>query len=142
MACCCCSVTKLYPSLCNPMNYSTPGFPVLHYVKLISIELVMLSNHLIHCHLLLLLPSIFPSIIFCFLMRFFLMSWLFPSGGQRTWASASVLPKSIQGSLPVGLTGLNSLLSKGLSRVPKKGQEKIIWLQIPLKILVLCRYRG
>ena len=62
MAYCCCSVTKLYPSLCNPMNYSTPGFPVLHYVKLISIELVMLSNHLIHCHLLLLLPSIIPSI--------------------------------------------------------------------------------
>ena len=85
--------------------------------KPISIESVIPSNHLILCHLLLLPPSIFPSIIFCFLMRFFLMSWLFPSGGQRTWASASDLPKSIQGSLPVGLTGLNSLLSKGLSRV-------------------------
>ena len=28
--CCCCSVTKSYPALCNPMDCSTPGFPVLH----------------------------------------------------------------------------------------------------------------
>ena len=31
-SCCCCSVTKLYPTLCNPMDCSTPGFPVLHYL--------------------------------------------------------------------------------------------------------------
>ena len=29
---CCCSVTKLCPTLCDPMNCSTPGFPVLHYL--------------------------------------------------------------------------------------------------------------
>ena len=28
--CCCCSVTQLCPTLCDPMNFSTPGFPVLH----------------------------------------------------------------------------------------------------------------
>ena len=39
---------------------STPGFLVLHHLT--SIELVMLSNHLIICHPLLLLPSIFPNI--------------------------------------------------------------------------------
>ena len=48
------------------MDCSTPGFPVLHclpnLLKLISIESVMPSNHLILCHPLLLLPSIFPSI--------------------------------------------------------------------------------
>ena len=48
------------------MNYSTPGFPVLHYLpefaQIMSIESVMLSNHLIFCHPRLLLPSIFPSI--------------------------------------------------------------------------------
>ena len=64
--CCCCSVTQLCPTLCNPMDYSTSGFPVLHHLpsllKLMSIELVMLSNNLILCHPLLLLPSIFPSI--------------------------------------------------------------------------------
>ena len=52
-------------SLCDLMDSSTPGFPVLHYLlellKLVSIELVMLSEHLILCCSLLLLPSIYPS---------------------------------------------------------------------------------
>ena len=51
---------------CDPMNRNTPGLPVHHQSqglpKLMSIELVMPSNHLILCHPLLLLPSIFPSI--------------------------------------------------------------------------------
>ena len=49
----------------------------------------------------------------------FLMSQFFASGGQSigATASASVLPMSIQVLFPLGLTGLNSLLSKGLSRV-------------------------
>ena len=47
------------------------------------------------------------------------MSWLFISGGKsiRDSASASVLLMNIQGWFPLGLTGLISLLSKGLSRV-------------------------
>ena len=47
------------------------------------------------------------------------MSWLFASGNQNTGssASASVLPMSIQGWFPLILTGLISLLSKGLSVV-------------------------
>ena len=57
---------KLCLTLCNPMDCSVPGSSVLHYppglFKLMSIELVILSNHLIFCHPLLLLPSIFPSI--------------------------------------------------------------------------------
>ena len=52
-------------SLCNPKDCSTPIFPVLHHLqsllKLVSIELVMSTNHLLLCHPLLLLPSIFPS---------------------------------------------------------------------------------
>ena len=49
----------------------------------------------------------------------FPMNWLFASGGQSTGASASasVLPMNIQGRFPLGLTGLISLLSKGLSIV-------------------------
>ena len=49
----------------------------------------------------------------------FPMSWLFTSGGQSIWGSASalVLPMNIQDSFPLGLTGLISLLSMGLSRV-------------------------
>ena len=63
-ACCCfCSVTKFSPTLCNPMCCSMPGLPVPHYLpdKFMSIKLVMLSNHLILCQPLFLLPSVFPS---------------------------------------------------------------------------------
>ena len=51
---------------CDPMDCSPPGLPVHHqlskFTKPMSIESVMPSNHLILCHPLLLLPSIFPSI--------------------------------------------------------------------------------
>ena len=54
------SVAQSCLTLCDPMNRSTPGLPV-HYQlpKPMSIESVMSSNHLILCHPLLLLPSIF-----------------------------------------------------------------------------------
>ena len=58
----CCSVAQSCPTLCNPMNWSTPGFPVPQHLPHMSVESVMPSNHLILCHPLLLLPSIFPSI--------------------------------------------------------------------------------
>ena len=80
-------------------------------LKLMSIASVMPSNHLILCCPLLLLPSISPGI------RIFPMSQFFASGGQSTGASASVLPMNIQGWSPLGLTGLISMQSKGLSRV-------------------------
>ena len=51
--------------LCNPMDSSVPGSSVLHYLlefAQMSTDLVMPSNHLILCHPILLLPSIFPSI--------------------------------------------------------------------------------
>ena len=52
----------------------------------------------------------------------FPMSWLFTSCGQRIGASASasVLPVNIQDSFPLGLIGLISVLSKGLSRAFSK----------------------
>ena len=60
------SVTQSYPTLCNPMDCTMPGFPIHHQLpellKLKSIESVMPSNHLILCRPLLLPPSIFPSI--------------------------------------------------------------------------------
>ena len=59
------SVVQSCLTLCDPMDCSTPGFPVYHQLvemlKLMSIELVMPFNHLILCWPLLLLPSIFPS---------------------------------------------------------------------------------
>ena len=60
------SVAQLCPTLCNPMNRSTPGLRVHHQLpestQTMSIESVMPSNHLILSRPLLLLPSIFPSI--------------------------------------------------------------------------------
>ena len=60
------SVAQSRQTLCGPMDYSMPGFPVYHQpwsvLTLMSIKSVMPSNHLILCHPLLLLPSVFPSI--------------------------------------------------------------------------------
>ena len=60
------SVTQSCPTLCDPMNCSTPGLPVHHHLleftQTESIESVMPSSHLILCRSLLLLPSIFPSL--------------------------------------------------------------------------------
>ena len=74
---------------------------------------MMPSNHCMLCHPLLLCPPSFPA------SGSFPMNWLFASGGQsiRASASASVLPMNMQGWFPLGLPGLISLLSKGLSRV-------------------------
>ena len=88
-------------------------------LKLISIDLVMSSSHLILFPPLLLLPSIFPSI-----RVFFPVSHLFISHGQSIGAStsASVLSMNIQDWSPLGLTGLISLSprdSQGSSRTPQ-----------------------
>ena len=60
------SVAQSCPTLCNPMNRSTPGLPVHHqipeFTELVSIESVMPSSHLILCWPLLLLPPIPPII--------------------------------------------------------------------------------
>ena len=48
---CCCFIAHLCPTLCDPMDCSTPGFPILHYLlellKFMSLESVIPSNHLI-----------------------------------------------------------------------------------------------
>ena len=82
-------------------------------LKLMSIESVMLSSHLILCHSLLLLPPIPPRI------RVFSNEQLFVSGGQSIGVSALVsgLPINSQDWSPLEWTGWMSLQSKGLSRV-------------------------
>ena len=82
-------------------------------LKLMSIESVMLSNHLILCCPLLLLPSIFPSIRVFSNELVLHITW--PNIGAST--SVSVFPMNIQDWFPLGLIGLISLLSEGLSRV-------------------------
>ena len=100
----CCSVAESCPTLCDLMDCNTLGFPIANF-------------HLILWHPLLLLSSIFPTI------RVFSNEH---QGGQSTGASASasVLPVNIQDWFPLGLTGLVSLLSKGLLRVSTTTVQK------------------
>ena len=91
-----------------------------NFLKLMSIELVMPSNHLILCHPLLFLPSVFSA------SGSFPKSQVFASGGQSIGdsVSTSVLPKNIQGWFPLGLTGLISLSSK---RLLKAFSSTTVW---------------
>ena len=85
----------------------------LSLFKLMYIESLMSSSHLIFCHPLLLPPSVFPSI------RMFSKHQFFTSGSQSIGvsASASVLPVNNQDGFPLGWTAWISLHSVGLSRV-------------------------
>ena len=80
---------------------------IWNLLKLMSIASLMLSSHLIYCHLLLLSLSIFPSIKVSY------NELVFTSGGQSIEASAYVLQMNMQGWFPLGLTDLISLMSKG-----------------------------
>ena len=91
---CCYSVVKSCPTLCSMPGLQHTSLPWISQSlpKLLSSELVMPSNHLILCHSLLFLPSIFHRI------RVFSKNWLLPPGGQSIGvsASASVLSMNIQ----------------------------------------------
>ena len=125
---CCRSVAKLCPVLCNPMDCST-------LVLCPSLSPGVCSNSCPlsqWCYL-----TISSSAAhFCFCLQSFPasgsfpMSRLFTSGSQSIGrASASVLSMDIQSWFPLGLTGLISLLSKGLSRFLQYHSSKasILW---------------
>ena len=102
MAHCCCSVTQLFPTLCNSMDCSTPGFPVHHQLP----ELAQTRPLSRWCH-----PVISSSIVpfssclqSCPASGSFPRSQFFASGGQSIGASASVFPMNIQDWFPLGLT--------------------------------------
>ena len=105
----------------------------LSLLKLMSIESVMPSNHLILCHPFPSCPQSFPA------SGSFPMSWFFKSGGWNIWASASalVLPMNIQGWFPLGLTGLISLQSKILCPLLN---QIIIIINIVILLLNCCCY--
>ena len=114
---CCFSVTKLHPTF-QPHGLQHARIPCPSLSPGVCLSLCPLSWW---CYLT--ISSSVTPFVFC-LQSFpasgsFPMSWLFKSGGQsiRASASASVLPVIIQGWLPLGVTGLISLLSKGVSTV-------------------------
>ena len=105
------SVTQSCPTLCDPMNRSRQGFPVHHQhpelSKLMSIESVMPSSHLILCHPLTSCPQSLPA------SGSFPVSQLFTWDGQSIEVSAlaSVLPMNTQDCSPLEGTGWTSLPS-------------------------------
>ena len=97
-------------------QHARPPLSITNYwssLKLMSIESVMPSNHLILCHPLLLPPSIFPRI------RVFSSESVLRIRWPKYWSFSfnSVHPMNIQDWSPLGWTGWISLQSKGLSRV-------------------------
>ena len=108
---CCCSVTKSCATLCHPMDYSVPGFPVLHCLPEFPQTHVCWVSDAIQSSLplspLLLLPSIFP------ITRVFFNESVLHIKWPKYWSFTSILPMNIQDWFPLGLTGLISLLSKG-----------------------------
>ena len=119
----CYSVTQSYQTLCDPMDCSTPGFSVLHHLPEFAQTHVHWVNDAIQPSRPLLTPSS-PALNLSQHQGFFPMSWLFASGSQSIGTS-SVLPMNIHGSFPLGLSGLISLLSKGLSKV---SSSTIVWM--------------
>ena len=111
------SVAQSCSTLCYPMNRSTPGLPVHHLLlEFIHIHVHRVSDAIqssLPLLPLLLLPSIFP------ITRGFSSESVLPIRWSKYWnlSSASVLPMNIQDWFPLGLSGLTSLHSKGLSRV-------------------------
>ena len=109
---CCCSFAQSCPTLCGPMDCSSPGFPVHHQLpepaQTMSTESVMPSNHLILCRPLLLPPSIFPSIRVFSNESVLCIRW-------PKYSALSLLPTNIQDWFPLGGTGWISLRFRGLS---------------------------
>ena len=117
---CYCSVAQLCPTLYDPRNCSTPGFPVPHHLLEFAQTHVHWVSDAIQPSCPLSSPS--PPALSFPASGSFSMSWLFTSGEPsiEALASASVLPMNIQGWFPLGLTGLTSLQSIGFSRVFSK----------------------
>ena len=115
MLSCCCSVAKSCPTICHPMDCSTPGSSVFHCLpEFGQIHVQWVSDAIQPSH---------PLVPFSSHLQSFPASGSLPmsqfltSGDQNiaASASASVLPMNIQDGCPLGWTGCISLQSKGLS---------------------------
>ena len=109
--CVCGSVTKSCHTLCDPMDCITPGFLSItiswSLLKLMSIELVMPSNHLILCHPLLLPPSIFPSI------RVFISESALHIGWPKYWSLNFSISPSNSGLISFSIDWFDLLAVQG-----------------------------
>ena len=137
---CVSSVTQSHLILCNRMDCSLPGFPVHHQL----LELAQTHVHWVDDTI----QSSHPVTPFSSCLQSFPASgfspvgWLFTSGGQSIGALASVLPMNIQNWFPLGLTGLISLQSKGLSSLLQHHSSKasILWCSAFFTVQLLHPY--
>ena len=111
------SVAKSCQTICDPMNGSTPSFPVLHYLPEFAQTHVHWVSDAIQ-------PSYPLSAFSAFALNFPSIRVFSSELALHIWwprigasASLSVFPMTIQGWYPLRLTGLISLLYKELSRV-------------------------
>ena len=103
-------IQPLSLTLCDPMDCSMPGFPVLYYLpEFAQTHVHWVSDTIQPSH-----PLSPSSLVLNLSQHQGLFQWV---GSSHQVASASVLSMNIQGWFPLGLTGLISLLFKGLSRV-------------------------
>ena len=109
------SVAQLCPTLCNPIDWSSPGFAVHHQLpEPTQTHVHRISDAIQPSH-----PLLPPSPLAFPASGSFPVSWFFASGGQSIGASAlaSGLPVNIQDWFSLGFTGWISLQSKQLSAV-------------------------
>ena len=109
----CCWSVKSCPTLCDPMNGSTPGFPVLHYLPELAQTHFYWVGDAILCHPLLFLPSIFPSIRVFSNESTLCIKW------PKYWSfSFSISPfNEYSGLISFRINWFDLLVSKGLSRI-------------------------
>ena len=108
------SCVRLFKTPWTAAHQTSLSLPISQsLLKLMSVESMMSSKHLILCCPHRLLPSIFP------LIRVFSNESVLRIRRLKYWSFnlTSVLPMNVQGWFPLGLTGLKSFLSKGPSRV-------------------------
>ena len=117
------SVAQLCPSICDPMDCTTPGFPVrdqlLGLTQTHVHRSMMPSNHLILCNPLFLLPSIFPNIrVFSkeLVLRIRWPKYWSFSEDLHTW---KVIPCSWIGRFNIGRIAISSKLIYGFNIVSK-----------------------
>ena len=111
----CCSVSQSCLTFWDPMDCNMASFPVLHHLPELAQTYVHWVGDAIQPSHPVLPPS--PVLNLSWHQGLFPVIQVFTSSGQSIGVSASVLPMNIQGRFPLGLTGLISLLSKGLSRL-------------------------
>ena len=130
-------VAQSCPTLCDPMNCSTPGLPVHHNsrssLRLMSIKSVMPSSHLILCHPLLLLPPIPPSIRVFSNESTLRMRW------PKYWSFSFsiILSKEIPGLVSFRMDWLDLLAVQGMLKSllqHHSSKASIIWCSAFFKV--------